>query len=268
MTKATPNLESAIYKGFVRHRRFFPVAHQFDNKIFMLLLKVDEIPLVIKSFWQLGTSKFCWARFRRADYIGKDDESITDAVKAKISEKLDGQPSEVTGEVYMLVNLRYFGFYFSPLTIYYLKCDGQFKYMLAEVSNTPWHEKHYYLIEVGNIKPHSKEFHVSPFNPMTQDYHWHIIPPDHGQDRCLVHIQAHDQLTPIGKVFDATLSLNRILLNQSELTRVLIRTPAQTVSIVLGIYWQALKLLFKRVPFYPHPKNTKSKPGKAGENRA
>lgn len=58
MTKATPNFESAIYNGFVRHRRYFPVAHHFDNKIFMLLLKVDEIPLVLKSFWQLGTSNF------------------------------------------------------------------------------------------------------------------------------------------------------------------------------------------------------------------
>jgi DUF1365 family protein len=58
MTKATPNLESAICKGFVRHRRYFPVAHQFDNKIFLLLLKADETPLVLKSFWQLGTSNF------------------------------------------------------------------------------------------------------------------------------------------------------------------------------------------------------------------
>jgi DUF1365 family protein len=265
MTKATPNLESAIYKGFVRHRRYFPVAHHFDNKIFMLLLKVDEIPLVLKSFWQLGTSKFCWARFRRADYIGKDSESITDAVKTKIAEKLNEQLSEINGEVYMLANLRYFGLYFSPLNLYYLKCNDQFKYMLAEVSNTPWNEKHYYLIDVNNIKPHSKEFHVSPFNPMTQNYHWRIIPPTHGQDSCLVHIQAHDQLTSIGKVFDATLNLNRILLNQTELNRVLLRSPAQTISILISIYWQALKLLFKRAPFYRHPKETEIK---AGEDKA
>jgi DUF1365 family protein len=264
MTKAAPKLESSIYQGFVRHRRFFPVAHQFDNRIFMLLLKVDEIPLVLKSFWQLGNSKFCWARFRRADYIGKDYESITDAVKSKIAEKLCKHSSEVNGEVYMLANLRYFGFYFSPINLYYLKCNDQFKYMLAEVSNTPWHEKHYYLVDLTDIKPHAKELHVSPFNPMTQNYHWHVIPPDNFQDRCLVHIQAHDQLTPIGKVFDATLSLNRVPLNQTELTRVLLRTPSQPISIVLSIYWQALKLALKRVPFYSHPKKKKSKLGKTG----
>lgn len=265
MTKTNTNLESAIYKGFVRHRRFSPVAHQFDNKIFMLLLKVDEIPLVLKSFWQLGISKFSWVRFRRADYIGADNETITDAVKSKIAEKLNEQPSEVDGEVYMLVNLRYLGFYFSPLNVYYLKRNGQFTYMLAEVSNTPWHEKHYYLIDLNNIEPHSKKFHVSPFNPMTQNYHWRIIPPMHAQDKCLVHIEAHDQLTPIGKVFDATLSLNRTPLNQTELTRVLLRTPAQTVNIALGIYWQALKLFLKRAPFYSHPTKNKTK---AGEGRA
>jgi DUF1365 family protein len=265
MTQTTPNLESAIYKGFVRHRRFFPVINQFENKIFMLLLKADEIPLVLKSFWQLGTSKFCWARFRRADYIGKDDESITDAVKAKIAEKLNEQSSELQGEVYMLVNLRYVGLYFSPLNLYYLKYNDQFKYMLAEVSNTPWHEKHYYLIDLGNIKPHSKEFHVSPFNPMSQNYHWQIIPPIDGQDTCLINIQAHDQLTGIGKVFDATLDLKRIPLKQTELTRVLLSTPIQPISIILNIYWQALKLAFKRAPFYSHPKESKIK---AGEDRA
>jgi hypothetical protein len=260
MSEPSSPLESTIYKGFVRHRRASPVTHQFDNKIFMLLLKVDEIPRVLKSFWQLGSGKLSWARLRRDDYIGPSSEPIEDSVKAKIAEKLGDQLSMPAGDVYMLVHLRYFGFYFSPLNLYYLKCDGKFKYMLAEVSNTPWHEKHYYLVDLENIQPHSKEFHVSPFNPMTQNYHWRIIPPTAEQKKCLVQIQAHDQKNN-ARVFDATLSLNRVPLNQTELTRVLLRTPIQTFSIALGIYWQALKLFFKRAPFYSHPNKNKAKEG-------
>ncbi len=225
----------------------------------MLLLKVDEIPLVLKSFWQLGSGRMSWARLRRDDYIGTSAQSIEEAVKTKIAEKLDDQQPTVEGEVYMLVHLRYFGFYFSPLNLYYLKCDGKFKYMLAEVSNTPWHEKHYYLLDLDDVQPHKKEFHVSPFNPMSQNYHWRIIPPSGDQEKCLVHIQAHDQLTATEKVFDATLSLNRTPLNQTELSRVLFYTPMQTFSIALGIYWQALKLFFKKAPLYSHPSKNKIK---------
>jgi uncharacterized protein len=261
MSKPSPALESAIYKGFVGHRRFTPTHHQFENKIFMLLLKVDEIPLVLNSFWQLGTRWLSWARFRRADYIGESDTSITDAVKSKIAEKMNTEAADINGDVFMLVHLRYLGFYFSPLNLYYVKSNGQFTHMLAEVSNTPWHEKHYYLIDLNNIQPHKKAFHVSPFNPMSQDYHWRIIPPNQGDKKCLVQIKAHNQYKPDEKVFDATLSLNRVPLNQSELSRVLLRTPTQTISIATGIYWQALKLFLKRAPFYPHPSKNKAKEG-------
>jgi DUF1365 family protein len=257
MSELGSPLESAIYKGFVRHRRLTPVSHQFDNKLFMLLLKVDEIPRVLKSFWQLGSGRLSWGRLHRTDYIGPTDQPIEDAVKAKIAEKLGAKAAPPDGDVYMLVHLRYFGFYFSPLNLYYLKCNGQFKYMLAEVSNTPWLEKHYYLVDLENIEPHSKEFHVSPFNPMAQNYHWRIIPPTSEQEKCLVQIQAHDQKSSI-RVFDATLSLDRVPLNQTQLTRVLLSTPMQTLSVAWGIYWQALKLFFKRAPFYSHPNKNKT----------
>jgi len=258
MSDASPQLESAIYKGFVRHRRFSPVHHQFDNKIFMLLLKVEEIPQILESFWQIGSRKFSWARFRREDYIGQTDEPVDQAVKTKIAQKLSVDPLTIVGDVYMLVHLRYLGFYFSPLNLYYLKCGGEFKYMLAEVSNTPWHEKHYYLVDLENIHPQHKEFHVSPFNPMTQNYTWRIIPPESDQEKCLVHLKVSNRETENVSVFDATLSLNKCPLNQTALTRVLLKTPTQTLTIALGIYWQAFKLFLKKAPFYSHPKKNKT----------
>ena len=251
--------ESAIYKGVVRHRRFAPNTHEFDNSIFMLLLKIDEIPRVMQKFWQLGTNALRWARFNRRDYIGDKDGDLSQAVKSKIAEKLGIQARDINGDVYFLGQLRYFGFYFSPLNLYYLKREGEFKYMLAEVSNTQWKEKHYYLVDLLQAKRHRKEFHVSPFNPMEQDYQWRVVPPSSDHKHCLVHIDIFGKSEDQKKVFDATLNLSRVTLNQTELMRVLIRTPMQTFSIVTGIYWQALKLLLKRMPLYPHPNRTSNK---------
>lgn len=262
---AVSEFESAIYRGFVRHRRFTPAQHEFDYPLFMMLLKVDEIPRLAKQFWQFGTRVLNWARFRRNDYLGNANQPLSESVRDKMSE-LTGRPrSEFTGDVYVLCHLRYFGLYFSPLNLYFLKQDDQYPCMLAEVSNTPWNERHYYFVDLDSPQPHDKAFHVSPFNPLNQKYHWRVTPPRSDAERCLVHIESWQESgqSPVEKdevkIFDATLSLQRVTLNQSELNRVLIRTPIQTASIVAGIYWQAFKLFRKKVPFYSHPDKRKQK---------
>ena len=251
--------ESAIYRGFVRHRRFTPKKHEFDYPLFMMLMKVDEIPRLLQRFWQLGTGALSWARFKRSDYLGAEDQSLSESVQSKLAE-LTGRPrAQLQGDVFVLCHLRYLGLYFSPLNLYFLRQDESYPYMLAEVSNTPWNERHYYCIDLRDPRPHEKAFHVSPFNPLNQEYRWRVSPPDKRQPQCLVHIESwqdcvHSSEEPTKtKIFDATLSLRRVVLNQSELTRVLLRTPIQTASIVAGIYWQALKLYCKGVPLHAHP---------------
>ena len=251
---STPaSFESAIYKGVVRHRRFTPRKHEFNYPIFMLLLKADEIPRVMQKFWQLGTNALRWARFSKRDYIGGKSEDFSRAVKSKIAEKLGIKAKEVNGDVYFLGHLRYFGLYLSPLNLYYLKQGEEFTYMLAEVSNTPWNEKHYYLVDLKQTQQHAKEFHVSPFIPMGQDYKWRVVPPSSDQERCLVHIDVLGKGESQDKIFEATLSLSRVTLNQKHLMHALAKTPIQTFSILTGIYWQALKLFIKRVPLHKHP---------------
>ena len=123
--------------------------------------------------------------------------------------------------------------------------------MLAEVSNTPWRERHYYLIPIENKVKIKKDFHVSPFMEMDMDYHWQITPPEH---KALVHIENHQA----SKVFDATLTLKKHRLDAKQLRATLVSLPSMTLKILLGIYWQALKLFIKRVPFVSHP-NSSSK---------
>ena len=250
--KPTTNFESAIYKGIVRHRRFSPNKNEFESPLFMFLFKVDEISDIFKKFWQLSFKPISWARFKRKDYIASEIDNLAIAVKSKIANQLDLSIDELEGDVFLLGHLRYFGFYFSPLNVYFLKKESGFTHMLAEVSNTPWHEKHYYALDLENLHRHPKEFHVSPFNPMDQTYQWRIKPPENSSKSCLIHIESYTQNTD-NKVFDATLNLKKRPLNKKELNRVLLKTPMQTASIVFGIYWQALKLFLKRTPFYKHP---------------
>ena len=53
--------------------------------------------------------------------------------------------------------------------------------------------------------------------------------------------------------FDATLQLKAQPMTRSGMRNLPLRYPFLTLSVVLSIYWQALLLLLKGIPFYGHP---------------
>ncbi|WP_260258747.1 DUF1365 domain-containing protein [Vibrio intestinalis] len=237
---------SALLVGGVRHRRFSPVAHSLNYPLFMPCLDLDHLPQVFGQVWGMGEKWWHWARFQRKDYLGTGDLKL--AVQDKVFE-LTGE--RFSGRVEAVIHLRYLGVYFSPVNFYYLY-DGEqnWRYLLAEVSNTPWNERHYYAIpatESGHWQ-HEKAFHVSPFNPIEQRYEWKIKPLNH---RLSVHLECHRD----AKEFDATLMMKKHPLNSKTLIKHLIATPIMAVKVTIGIYWHAFKLWFKGAPFYSHPKS-------------
>ena len=141
-----------------------------------------------------------------------------------------------------------FGLYFSPANFYYLQqADGSYSHVLVEVSNTPWNQRHCYLVDLNNQQDTPKAFHVSPFNPMDMSYRWSISQPG---EQLHLHIDCVREQSE----FVAGLTLKKITLNPSALFNVMIRIPCMGLKTVWGIYWQALKLALKRVPFYSYPK--------------
>jgi len=247
---------SCIYEGSVRHRRIVPVAHEFRYGLFMLYLDLDELPLLLNGRLGLSRSWFSPASFCRKDHLGDSTVQLSDAVRLMLRSRT-GQ--ECGGPIRLLTQLRNFGFYFSPLNLYYCfdKEGSQVNSIVAEVTNTPWLQKHWYVLGEGNrignprnlLFRHAKGFHVSPFMDMKADYEWSLSNPE---QRLSVSIANHcgDQ-----RLFDVAMVMNRKELTRSAMIRTLVHYPWMTARITLAIYWQAFQLWRKECPFYPHPQN-------------
>ncbi len=92
----------------------------------------------------------------------------------------------------------------------------------------------------------AKAFHVSPFLPKEMEYRmrFHI-------DQSRVHVQMENWRAG-HRVFQAHLDLYRQELNGAALRRHLLAFPWMSLRTVAAIYWQALRLLFKRIPLHDH----------------
>ncbi|UJF18363.1 DUF1365 domain-containing protein [Vibrio sp. SS-MA-C1-2] len=274
---------SCLYRGKVRHRRFLPKLHRFEYSMFFLALDLDEIDHYKKNQGE----RFSWLSFSNqlsyfhrlinplwfnsSDYVVDNQIKNTElSLKQRVWNKVREIPATShsivlnhqsnQGRVLFVGQVRCFGIYFSPINLYYCyNRQDQLVTLLAEVSNTPWNERHYYRIDMDSEQIVDKAFHVSPFMELSMRYHWKIKSPD---EHFFLHLENHDidpKLNGFGdkkesvKRFDATLLMKREPLMTKNIQQQVIQIPLMTVKIVIGIYWQALKIFLKKIPFVSHP---------------
>ena len=243
-------IESAIYKGKVYHQRFKPTQHKFDYDIYLFWLKLDadELETLSSQVTHFSARDKARVRFKREDYLGDASISLKQAVLERMTELNDGRA--LNGDVFILGQLRTWGLYFSPVNFYYLRnTEGKYTHMLAEVSNTPWNERHHYLVNLDTQNDTPKAFHVSPFNPMDMTYEWSISQPSTRLSLAMDCVRED-------KEFSAGINLTKFTLDNANLSAALKRIPSMTIKTVAGIYWHALKLLLKRTPLYTHPEKS------------
>ncbi len=239
-------LESSIYEGSIFHQRSLPKLHKFTYKIYLFWLKLSELDSIKKHVNGFSCEKKGWSvvNYSRKDYLGDPTSPLEEAVLKRMNELSD---TPLSGDIFLLGQIRTFGLYFSPVNFYYLRnAEGVYTHMLAEVSNTPWNQRHHYLVDLDKQEDSEKAFHVSPFNPIDMQYKWRIQQPG---EHLRLHLSCHKK----HKHFEAAINMQKKPLTSASLRSSLISIPSMTIKTVVGIYWQAIKLFFKRVPIYTQP---------------
>lgn len=246
---------SALYVGHLRHRRFAPRRNDFRYRIYLTLVDLDELPTVFEKRWLWSSSRPALAWFRRADYLGDPSIPLAEAVRNRVEEETGKRPS---GPIRLLTHLRQFGYNFNPVSFYYVfdASGRELETVVAEITNTPWDERHSYVLSVAEAErvgaktlrwQFDKGFHVSPFLPMDMRYDWRFTEPAET-------LEVHMENWREGRCdFDSTMTLRRLPMTSGNLARALWSFPLITLKVSALIYWQALRLWWKRTPFFVHP---------------
>jgi DUF1365 family protein len=235
-----------------------PTRHQFRYRMFLLYLDLAELPRLFDGVPLWSARRAAPARFKREDYLGPPDVPLDVAVRDLVERRLGRRP---TGPVRLLTHLRYFGYCMNPVSFYYCFSESgdRLEAIVAEITNTPWKERHQYVMAAGGNGPlafeFDKEFHVSPFMPMDMRYRWRFSEP---KERLFVNMQNLKDGAPL---FDATLSLAAEPVTARALVGALAAFPLMTAKVIAAIHWQALRLWLKRTPFHVHPGSKTARPG-------
>jgi DUF1365 family protein len=228
----------------------------FQYRLFFMFLDLAELPKLfdIHPLWSFERCNL--ACFRRRDHFGDPKLPMNEAVAGLVEEQLGNRP---TGPIRLLTHLRYFGHCFNPASFFYCydASDTRVETIVVEIHNTPWGERYCYVLgaeqnehPINNWRRHqfAKSFHVSPFIDMNIHYDWRFRLPDESLKVHMIDYQGAE------KLFDASLALQRREITRRSLTGVIMRYPVMTGKVISLIYWQALRLVLKKIPISTHPK--------------
>lgn len=239
--------------GNVWHRRHSPKAHAFRYRIWLSLLDVDAMEARFRRSRLWSLERFNLVTFRRRDYLGPADIGLGEAVRRRVERQLGFRPA---GRIRMLAHLRQWGMCFNPVTFYFCEdAGGDLQAIVADIHNTPWNERHAYTLDARRQQgpefrfEFDKAFHVSPFLPMDMRYDWRFR---YGSDLIDVHMRVMRE--------DAECFATGMRLVLEDMTPRLmwtmpLRFPVMTLRVSAGIYFQALRLWLKRIPFFSHPES-------------
>jgi DUF1365 family protein len=234
--------------GTVWHKRYTPKIHKFDYTLDSWLIDIDNPKALDNISHWVSYGGFNLYSFDPSKYLRSYSGSLSQKVRKKFVElgsKLDGSE-----QIFLLGQLKNCGLYFSPINLFMCFMNNKCCYIMAEVSNTPWNERHYYLIDMADKEyVVAKNFHVSPFWNINQDYHWKF---DISEQQMYFQI---DNYQDDKKVFSAGYSLNFMPFSDVEHNnQIILKQPFSVFKIIGAIYYEALKIFLKGISFVSYQK--------------
>ncbi|MHB8501094.1 MAG: DUF1365 domain-containing protein [Candidatus Acidiferrales bacterium] len=246
-------MESALYFGSVRHRRFRPAKHEFEYPLFMAFLDVERIPKLMRASRLASYNRWNWASFYESDHFGDVRKPLRQRMEEDATRNGVQLPD---GQIFLLTHLRYLGYNFNPVSFFYcFDREEKLRVILAEVNNTFGETQNYWLSAssevAGSEKARSfefpKAFHVSPFMGMACRYHWTFTPPGES-------LVVQTNVAENGEaIFDGSLILDRRPWSSKWIRYALLHFPWITAKTIAAIHWEAARLYLKKVPIVQHP---------------
>lgn len=250
-------MRSGIYEGRVVHARNGPRPHRFEYSIALVALHLDEVEALFDGTPLCSFERAGAISYRRRDFLGDPQVPLARAVRLRVAEELDFEPN---GRIVLVTQARTLGYLFNHVSFYYCyDADDDLAAIVAEITNTPWKERHSYVLDArGQAGSRvftwrfAKNFHVSPFFDMDQTYVWRFTAAAEALNVSMTNLENGSA------VFSAALSLRRREWTTRNVLRLLWRYPAQPLRMHLAIYRQAARLWWKRTPFFTHPEKRAS----------
>ncbi len=240
--------------GSVRHARTRPSAHAFGHAAFFLRLPLRALaarPWPYRLLARNGRGLFALNDADHGD--GRPLLAWIDSLLRRAG--IDG----ADGEVWLHTFPRVAGYVFNPVSFWFCeRADGRLRAIVCEVNNT-FGERHAYLLAHDDGRPIAwgeelrtrKVFHVSPFCRVTGEYRFRFALTAGAPPRFVARIDYHDG--DQGPLLRTAIAGELRPLTDRQLARAFFRYPAFTVGVIARIHWHALRLWFKRVPFYRKP---------------
>ena len=244
-------MRSCLYEGIVVHKRMVPTEHQFQYRVAYPFLDLDEIADITSLHPLWSSEQFNAISFRRRDFLDGKTTDLGGSIRKAVKESIGNAP---TGRILMLAQLRSLGWLFNPLVVYYCwnGTNTSIEAIVLEVMNTPWHERHLYVLPGTGSHTIPKEFHVSPFFSMNQTYKIKASAPS---SHLVLRLDSFENER---RVFSAAIALHQRELTYANMTQFTLRHACQPLKVSLGIYAEAFRLYRKHVPFIPHPTKQRS----------
>lgn len=237
----------SLYLGELYHERFSVASHVFTYPIFFLKFEYAYRDRLKSKFFSLN--KFNIFSLHDSDYVWGSGRPLDEAARILA----DAGVSVIKDRIELQTFPRIFGYAFNPVSFWYAYDENQkLNAVLCEVNNT-FGERHFYVVkgerlQRGEFVGMSKQFHVSPFFPVSGKYQFRFLcEPDV--------VQADIQYFSEDGVLllKTAVSGQAILFNDWTLIRLLFKFGWMTALITFRIHWNALILWLKHVPYFSKP---------------